>query len=840
MKLKVFSFWKDMPRERQRKIEVIAGLVIGAFAFFTLLAIVSYLFTWKADQSLDGYARAMDQDVAVSNMAGKLGFKWSYLLVCKWFGLGSLALVVILGVISIRLLFGKRSYSIIRVLLLSITGALVASFVFAFISKLAGLDTTFGGGLGGGCGDVMVSFLDNLVGSLLTFCVLAILVVLWLLFASRRFSDVLAADPDKPARKKEPKEKKEKTGTFTWLKKAVKEEMEAAEGSEIADEIPDQVGNDEQNGDFSTSLEMTDSDALSSQQNGPLSSRPSAPLSSRPSEASGEISPAEPASAENLDIVEGTPLSTDVDEELPRIDVRSDLDKYEFPSLDLLGDYENKRQSVSQEELMRNNYKIRATLKNYKIEVENVKAVVGPTVTLYKVYPAPGVKIASIKGRQEDIGMALKAKGVRVVTLDDSVGIEVANDNPSMVPLKAMLNDDAFRNTKAELPVAIGYTITQEVKVFDLAEAPHLLVAGATKQGKSVGLNVLITSLLYSKHPSELKFVFIDPKMVEFSAYAGLLKHYLAVLPDAASEQQERDNAICKNPKQAEAVLRSLTQEMDERYELMNKALVNKVTLYNEKYQDRHLLPTEGHRYMPYIVVVVDEYADLTMTVGASGDSKAVARSISTSIVRLAQKGRAAGIHVVLATQRPSVDVITGLIKANFPTRIAFRVFSGIDSKTILDAPGAEKLIGNGDMIYLSGADTERVQCAFVSGKEINSICKYISEQQGYKKSYNTPYYLPEPVSEDGGGDGGGMVDMNNLDPRFEEAARMVVTTQRGSTSDIQRRLGMGYARSGKVMDQLQAAGIVGPQEGSKPRQVLVSDLAELDGIIQAYKNANE
>ena len=835
MKLKVFSFWKDMPRERQRKIEVIAGLVIGAFAFFTLLAIVSYLFTWKADQSLDGYARAMDQDVAVSNMAGKLGFKWSYLLVCKWFGLGSLALVVILGVISIRLLFGKRSYSIIRVLLLSITGALVASFVFAFISKFAGLDTTFGGGLGGGCGEVMVSFLDNLVGSLLTFCILAILVVLWLLFASRRFSDVLAADPDKPAKKKkEPKEKKEKIGTFTWLKKAVKDEMEAAEGSEIAEQVGNDmegtIGNDME-GIADNDFEIPDQVGNDGNDEAHVSVI-AGPDRQSPSE--------EPASAENLDIVEGTPLSTDVNEELPRIDVRSDLDKYEFPSLDLLGDYENKRQSVSQEELMRNNYKIRATLKNYKIEVENVKAVVGPTVTLYKVYPAPGVKIASIKGRQEDIGMALKAKGVRVVTLDDSVGIEVANDNPSMVPLKAMLNDDAFRNTKAELPVAIGYTITQEVKVFDLAEAPHLLVAGATKQGKSVGLNVLITSLLYSKHPSELKFVFIDPKMVEFSAYAGLLKHYLAVLPDAASEQQERDNAICKNPKQAEAVLRSLTQEMDERYELMNKALVNKVTLYNEKYQDRHLLPTEGHRYMPYIVVVVDEYADLTMTVGASGDSKAVARSISTSIVRLAQKGRAAGIHVVLATQRPSVDVITGLIKANFPTRIAFRVFSGIDSKTILDAPGAEKLIGNGDMIYLSGADTERVQCAFVSGKEINSICKYISEQQGYKKSYNTPYYLPEPVSEDGGSDGGGMVDMNNLDPRFEEAARMVVTTQRGSTSDIQRRLGMGYARSGKVMDQLQAAGIVGPQEGSKPRQVLVSDLAELDSIIQAYKNANE
>ncbi|MBQ9185197.1 MAG: DNA translocase FtsK 4TM domain-containing protein [Bacteroidales bacterium] len=830
LKIKPFSFWKDMPRERQRRIEVITGLVMAAFALFTLIAIVSYLFTWRADQSLDGYEKAMDQDVPVSNLAGKLGFKWSYLLVCKWFGLGSLALVVILGVISLRLLFGKRSYSIVRVLILSVTGALVASFVFAFVSKVAGLDTTFGSGLGGGCGDVMVSFMDNLVGSLLTFCILAILVVLWLLFASRKFSEKLSADPDRPARKKEKKEKKERK-TFTWIKDAVKKEMEAAESSEEPE--------DQEAVEVSDPLPEIEVETMpGSETEAETEPEPELEIEQEKSPEPEAETHAEGMDG-NIDIVEPEPLSTDVDEPLPRIDVRSELEKYEFPSLDILGDYEDKRQSVSQEELMRNNYKIRATLRNYKIEVENVKAVVGPTVTLYKVFPAPGVKIASIKGRQEDIGMALKAKGVRVVTLEDSVGIEVANDNPSMVPLKAMLNDEKFRNTKAELPVAIGYTITQDVKIFDLADAPHLLVAGATKQGKSVGLNVLIASLLYSKHPSELKFVFIDPKMVEFSAYAGLLKHYLAVLPDAASEEQERENAIAKNPKQAEAVLRSLCIEMDERYTLMSKALVSKVTLYNEKYKDRYLLPTEGHRYMPYIVVVVDEYADLTMTVGASGDSKAMARSISTSIVRLAQKGRAAGIHVVLATQRPSVDVITGLIKSNFPTRIAFRVFSSIDSRTILDTPGAEKLIGNGDMIYLSGADMERVQCAFISGKEINAMSKFISQQDGYKQCYNTPYYLPMPESEDGG-DGGGMIDMKSLDPRFEEAARMVVTTQKGSTSDIQRRLGMGYARSGKVMDQLQAAGIVGPQEGSKPRQVLVSDLAELEEIIQAYKNAIE
>ena len=374
---------------------------------------------------------------------------------------------------------------------------------------------------------------------------------------------------------------------------------------------------------------------------------------------------------------------------------------------------------------------------------------------------------------------------------------------------------------------------TQKVKVFDLADAPHLLIAGATKQGKSVGLNVLVSSLLYSKHPSELKMVFIDPKMVEFSAYASLLKHYLAVLPDAGDEQDERNSAIVKKAKDAERVLRSLCIEMDERYELLSKALVNNIKLYNEKYKDRHLLPTEGHRYLPYLVTIVDEYADLTMSIGGSPETKAASKSIQNSIIRLAQKGRAAGIHVVLATQRPSVDVISGIIKTNFPTRIAFRVASRIDSMTILDMPGAEKLIGRGDMLYYAGVETERIQCGFVSNKEINDIASYVGSQQGYQRSYNTPYYLPDPSPAEG--EGGGMIDMGDLDERFVEAAKMVVTTQKGATSDLQRRLGMGYAKAGRVMDQLEAAGIVGPQEGSKPRQVLVQDLDSLQEILNAF-----
>ncbi|MBO4467032.1 MAG: DNA translocase FtsK, partial [Bacteroidales bacterium] len=550
--------------------------------------------------------------------------------------------------------------------------------------------------------------------------------------------------------------------------------------------------------------------------------------------------PEEEANEEGITVITDDTLEQEVKEPLKPIDNRLDppdgLPYYKVPSLDLLGDYANSRHEVSQDELSRNNNKIRATLANYKVQLSDVTAIVGPTVTLYKVYPAPGVKISAIRQLQDDIAIALNARGVRITTLSDSVGIEVANDKASIVPLKQLLNSPAFRESKAELPVAIGYTISQDVKVFDLADAPHLLVAGATKQGKSVGLNVIVASLLYSKHPSELKFVFIDPKMVEFSAYGALLNHFLAVLPGAASEQEEKDRAIIKNSKDAAAALESLCVEMDSRYELLSKAMVNNIKLYNSKYKEHHLRADEGHHFLPYIVVVIDEYADLTMSVGAGPEAKNTARRITTSVIRLAQKGRAAGLHVILATQRPTVDVITGLIKANFPMRIAFRVTSRIDSSTILDQPGADKLIGRGDMLLYSGVEMERVQCALIGNDEIGALTGAIGCQRGYKKSYNTPYYLPEPPSEEGDdGGSGGMVDMKALDERFEEAARMIVINQRASTSDLQRRLGMGYAKAGRVMDQLEAAGIVGPQNGAKPREVLVKDIAELEEILSHF-----
>ena len=810
---RLLSFWAEMDPERRTKIVKISGLVVLAFAVYALLSSFSYLFTWKADRSLLGDPDWLNRDLDVHNAAGKAGAGLGHLMICRWFGLGSFALVTAFFILALRMLLGRRSFSVVKAVILAISAAFISSFVLSFFSRLFNINTLFGGGLGGECGSLVIAWSENLFGRILTFFLLVIMLVAWSVFVSKRFSNWFM-NIGKGAGGKEEEVSEEDVAndeaatsrkSFNWLAKAEAKEDEPEAG--VVEPVAENAAGP--------------AEAINS------SDTVSAPESGTESE--------EATDADKLEVVAGEDLSTDVTKELPRIDVRDDLKNFRFPPLNLLDDYENSRQEVSPEELKRNNYKIRATLKTYKIDVDNVKAVVGPTVTLYKVYPAPGVKISSIKNLQDDIAMALHAKGVRVVTLADSVGIEVANDKPSMVPLKAMLNDDAFRESKAELPVAIGYTITQKVKVFDLADAPHLLVAGATKQGKSVGLNVLISSLLYSKHPSELKFVFVDPKMVEFTAYSRLLNHYLAVMP-GASEADETANSIAKSPKQAEIMLKALCVEMDARYELLSTAMVNNIKLYNEKYKDRHLRPDQGHKYLPYIVVVVDEYADLTMSVGASNESKATARSISTSVIRLAQKGRAAGIHVVLATQRPSVDVITGLIKSNFPTRIAFRVFSMTDSRTILDSPGAEKLIGKGDMIYYAGVDMERVQCAYISGSEINDVTKFISEQKGYKKSYNTPYYLPEP-EPDKTEDGVAMIDMRNLDERFEEAAKQVVMSQRGSTSDLQRKLGMGYAKAGRVMDQLEAAGIVGPQEGSKPRQVLVDDLAELSKIIDAYKN---
>lgn len=856
-----FRFWETWDDRQKNTAVKSTGVAFGLLALFTLISTVSYIFTWKQDMSLLRDPDMLDKAAEVANAGGKLGLKWAALLVSDWFGLGSLALVILMCAISMRLIAGRWHQSLLKTAIVTFSGAFIASLLCTYIGHLFNVDTLFGSGIGGACGAFITGGMINLVGAAVTALLLLAVTAGWLYLISPKFSEMVSSlgaqdDPsaepeEEPVEEKveEPVKTPKNFGRFRIRKEAEPvpvEEDPAVEPEVVPDKVAEAPAPEVQeprktvhdmyyHPEEPISVQMPDPEEMMGRL-GTIST----PTSK--TESPAVETPAEPETEEaegTFEIDRGQEISTDVVKELPKMNVRLDppegLPNYVFPELSILGDYESTAQNVSDEELNRNNNKIRSTLKNYKIDILDVKAVVGPTVTLYKVYPAPGVKIATIKSLQDDIAMSLNAKGVRIVTLPDSVGIEVANDKASIVPLKGLLNDDAFRESKAELPVAIGCNIQKKVKVFDLADAPHLLVAGATKQGKSVGLNVLVASLLYAKHPAEMKLVFVDPKMVEFTPYGRLLKHYLAVLPTAANDEEEQDQAIVKDPKTAEKILRSLCIEMDDRYTLLSKAYVNNVKLYNEKYKDHKLNPSNGHRFMPYLVVIIDEYADLAMSGGSGSEGRAMQKSIMGSIVRLAQKGRAAGIHVVIATQRPSVDVITGLIKANFPARIAFRVSTRVDSNTILDNTGAEKLIGRGDMLYYAGVETERIQCGYISNDEINELTEWIGDQQGYKKSYNTPYYLPDPNPADAEGGGGGMIDMKDLDERFEEAARMVVMNQRGSTSDLQRRLGMGYAKAGRVMDQLEAAGIVGPQEGSKPRQVLIANFDELDTILKAF-----
>ena len=786
-----FKKWWNRQSERRRDgLRFVGIAIVLLLTVMVSISVISYVLTWQPDQS------ALVSGENIQNAAAQGGLSLGHFLVTESFGLASFCLVVFLLGWAVKLIWSASGIRIHRWFLGLFTLSFLLSWMLAFVDLFTPWNYLFGGGMGGRAGAALVGWSVSWAGEIVTGLALLLLLILWCFFMSRRF--------------------------YNWIMGHKRELPEVDEASEMPVETTDTL-----------EVEM------------PVHEEPEPVVLEPEPEPEPEPAPMFVTSPTNdeqgINIVKNNTLAQEVKEPLKPIDNRLDppdgLPKYKTPELSILGDYANSRHEVQQEELVRNNTKIRNTLANYKIQVRDVTAIVGPTVTLYKVYPAPGVKIAAIKQLQEDIGISLGARGVRITTLSDSVGIEVANDVASIVPLKSLLNDAAFRESKAELPVAIGYTISQQVKVFDLADAPHLLVAGATKQGKSVGLNVIVASLLYSKHPSELKFVFVDPKMVEFSAYGKLLHHYLAVLPNAASEQDEKERAIIKNAKDAAAVLQSLCIEMDARYELLSKGMVNNIKLYNAKYKEHHLRADEGHHFLPYIVVVIDEYADLTMSVGAGPESKALARSITTSVIRLAQKGRAAGLHVILATQRPTVDVITGLIKANFPMRIAFRVTSRIDSSTILDQPGADKLIGRGDMLLYSGVEMERVQCAFIGNDEITDLTNAVGNQIGYQKSYNTPYYLPEPAPTEGEEGSGGMVDMKTLDERFEEAARTVVLNQRGSTSDLQRKLGMGYAKAGRVMDQLEAAGIVGPQNGAKPREVLVKDMAELDEILQHFLN---
>ena len=514
-----------------------------------------------------------------------------------------------------------------------------------------------------------------------------------------------------------------------------------------------------------------------------------------------------------------------------------DLGYFKSPTAAILSARTNEIRKVTPAEIQKNIDIIRETLADHHVQVADIKAISGPTVTLYKVYPAKGVKVAAIRNLHEDIAVALESGTIRAHTLTDSVGLEVPNITRSLVPIKSLVSSPEFKESKAELPIAVGSTIDGKTKVFDLTKAPHLLVAGSTNQGKSVGLNVIAASLLYAKRPSELKMIFIDPKGTEFTAYKNLYRHYLAVTTTAASEEDEIDRSIPIQPKDADDVLRALCAEMKERYELLRQAgSCPNIKTYNQKFLDKKLRPDKGHRFLPYIVAVIDEYAQLTLVTSGKPEVRNVSRSITASIISLAQMGRAAGIHMIIATQTPRKDVISGMIKANFPTMISFKVANSTESQVVLDNVGAEKLIGNGDMLFSQNANIERIQCGYIGPEEIKVLTETIGGQRGTQKCYSTPYYLPEVKNEDGDGEDGGMADMKKIDPNFADAARLIVTSGRASTSYLQTQMGMGFARSARVMSQLEAAGIVGPQDPrSKNREVLIKTFAELDEILKKY-----
>ena len=501
---------------------------------------------------------------------------------------------------------------------------------------------------------------------------------------------------------------------------------------------------------------------------------------------------------------------------------RLDLELYKFPTLDLLKAYPDDGPSIDMEEQNANKNRIIQVLRSFSIEISSIKANVGPTVTLYEITPAEGVRISKIRNLEDDIALSLSALGIRIIAPipgKGTIGIEVPNASPKIVPMSSVLASKKFQESTFELPIALGKTITNEVFMVDLAKAPHMLVAGATGQGKSVGLNAIVTSLLYKKHPSELKFVIIDPKKVEFAIYAPIERHFLAKLPDA-------EDAIITDVTKVVQTLNSLCVEMDTRYDLLKKAGCRNIKEYNAKFINRQLNPTNGHKFMPYIVIIIDEFGDLIMTAG---------KEVELPICRIAQLARAVGIHAIIATQRPTTNIITGTIKANFPARVAFRVASMMDSRTILDRPGAQQLIGKGDMLYLQGNDPVRVQCAFVDTPEVEKISEYISKQQGYPTAFELPEYVDENAEPSGAAD----VDMNRLDPMFEEAARLIIYHQQGSTSLIQRKMSLGYNRAGRIMDQLERAGIVGPANGSKARDVLCIDENDLQMRLSQLRNNN-
>ena len=775
---------------KSEKFKFILGVLILLLATYLFVAFVSFLFSGYADQSkfdINWKEFVFNPDIQVQNKAGKAGAWLSEVIINQGFGLASFIFIYLMAVFGFRVL-GKSFFKFRKNFMNSIFLIIWLSVTLGFIfTKTDGAMALYPGGQ---YGFILSAWLSSMLGA---FAVALLIIISAMIFLIIRFDDFL------PLLKK----------MFVRRKREKRDELDEFDDSEFE--------TNRKNNEF-----ITDNTFSKVIDNDDIVKAIFEPDDEDDNLVIEKVNYQEPEfdNEDNNELLfPEKPDYDETDEELYEkmedYDPTLDLSDFKYPTMELLEEHNSGNAEVSNEELISNKNKIVETLRHYKIEITKIRATIGPTITLYEIVPAPGIRIAKIKNLEDDIALSLSALGIRIIAPipgRGTIGIEVPNQNPEVVSMRQILSSKKFQESTAELPVALGKTISNETFMFDLVKMPHILVAGATGQGKSVGVNVIITSLLYKKHPSQLKFVFIDPKKVELTLYSVLEKHFLAKLPG------EGDPVITDIQK-VKYTLNSINVEMDQRYDLLKKAHTRNVKEYNQKFISRRLNPEKGHRYMPYIVVIIDEFADLIMTAG---------KEIELPIARIAQLARAVGIHMIIATQRPSTNIITGVIKANFPARVAFKVASMIDSRTILDTPGANQLIGKGDMLISSGSSITRVQCAFIDTPEVEKICSFISEQRGYP----TAFLLPEYVGDDE--QGSGDIDLNDKDELFDDAARVVVMNQMGSTSMIQRKFAIGYNRAGRIMDQLEVAGVVGPSEGSKARQVLIQDEYTLEQLLRS------
>ncbi|PWN65905.1 FtsK/SpoIIIE family DNA translocase [Chryseobacterium oncorhynchi] len=838
------------------KPRIFFGLTFILFSAVLALSFISYLMNWKADQSQAG--TMLDKSIKSSNIFGKAGDWFGNIFIFESIGIASFIIAFLFLVVG-TLILKKKTFKPWKTIGHSL-------FFICWLPIFMGALTKGQGVLGGVYGFQIMDYLNSIIGSVGLWTVLAASILLYFILEfNLRPSSVKA------------KLNKINENTIGRVKSMMpdsdedfeadedlKEEADEAEAGKITapnvtvSDIPNPVSNNPINKakeqepvnapkgfpevPVSTNIETITTPNHTSFDDEPkevpqpvslnLSTKPVVPVST-PEEAF-DIRPSTPAPAApaqenikfNVEVAQVVDILDDSDRKSQELvekhglyDHKLDLANFHMPPVDLLKDYGSEEISINQEELEENKNKIVGLLKNFNVGISEIKATIGPTVTLYEIVPEAGIRVAAIKKLQDDIALNLSALGIRIIAPmpgKGTIGIEVPRKNPTMVSMRSVIASQKFQNTDMDLPVVFGKTISNEIFMADLSKMPHLLMAGATGQGKSVGINAILTSLLYKKHPSELKFVMVDPKKVELSLYSKIERHYLAKLPDA-------EEAIITDTNKVINTLNSLCIEMDTRYDLLKNAFCKNLKEYNKKFTERKLNPENGHRFLPYIVLVVDEFADLIMTAG---------KEVELPIARLAQLARAVGIHLIVATQRPSVNVITGMIKANFPARAAFRVISSVDSRTILDSPGADQLIGKGDMLYFNGNEILRLQCAFVDTPEVERLAEFIGEQKGYASAF----LLPEYVSEDSTSTVGAF-DPNEKDALFEDAARIIVSTQQGSTSMLQRQLKLGYNRAGRIMDQLEASGIVGGFNGAKAREVIISDLHSLEQFLEDLRS---